>query len=88
MQIQKFWLQSVNYQQYGEADITEVEMVTTTADKSDGFTISVRVRYNEPVDVLQQVVHQHLQLQTVTMELDQEEAHTHYHTHQELVRMN
>ena len=36
----------------GEADITEVEMVTTTADKSDGFTISVRVRYNEPVDVV------------------------------------
>ena len=27
-------------------------MVTTTADKSDGFTISVRVRYNEPVDVV------------------------------------
>ena len=36
----------------GAADITEVEMVTTTADKSDGFTISVRVRYNEPVDVV------------------------------------
>ena len=36
----------------GEADITEVEMVTTTADKSDGFTISVRVRYNEAVDVV------------------------------------
>ena len=36
----------------GEADITEVEMVTTTADKSEGFTISVRVRYNEPVDVV------------------------------------
>ena len=36
----------------GEADTTEVEMVTTTADKSDGFTISVRVRYNEPVDVV------------------------------------
>ena len=35
----------------GAADITEVEMVTTTADKSDGFTISVRVRYNEPVNV-------------------------------------
>ena len=36
----------------GAADITEVEMVTTTADKSDGFTISVRVRYNDPVDVV------------------------------------
>ena len=36
----------------GAADITEVEMVTTTADKSDGFTISVRVRYNEPVNVV------------------------------------
>ena len=36
----------------GAADITEVEMITTTADKSDGFTISVRVRYNEPVDVV------------------------------------
>ena len=36
----------------GSADITEVEMVTTTADKSDGFTISVRVRYNEPVNVV------------------------------------
>ena len=36
----------------GAADITEVEMVTTTDDKSDGFTISVRVRYNEPVDVV------------------------------------
>ena len=36
----------------GAADITEVEMITTTADKSEGFTISVRVRYNEPVDVV------------------------------------
>jgi len=36
----------------GAADITEVEMVTTTADKSEGFTISVRVRYNEPVNVV------------------------------------
>ena len=36
----------------GAADITEVEMFTTTADKSDGFTISVRVRYNEAVDVV------------------------------------
>ena len=36
----------------GAADITEVEMITTTADKSDGFTISVRVRYNEAVDVV------------------------------------
>ena len=36
----------------GAADITEVEMITTTADKSEGFTISVRVRYNEAVDVV------------------------------------
>ena len=36
----------------GAADIGEVEWITTTADKSDGFTISVRVRYNEPVDVV------------------------------------
>ena len=36
----------------GAADITEVEMVTPTADKSEGFTISVRVRYNEPVNVV------------------------------------
>ena len=35
----------------GSADITEVEWITTTADKSDGFTLSVRVRYNEPVTV-------------------------------------
>ena len=35
----------------GAADVTEVEWITTTADKSDGFTLSVRVRYNEPVDV-------------------------------------
>jgi hypothetical protein len=36
----------------GSADIGEVEWITTTADKSEGFTISVRVRYNEPVDVV------------------------------------
>ena len=35
----------------GAADVTEVEWITTTADKSDGFTLSVRVRYNEPVTV-------------------------------------
>ena len=35
----------------GAADITEVEMVTTTADKSDGFTLSVRIRWNELVTV-------------------------------------
>ena len=47
----------------GAADITEVEMVTTTADKSEGFTISVRVRYNEPVDVVT-VSYTHLTLPT------------------------
>ena len=35
----------------GAADVTGVEWITTTADKSDGFTLSVRVRYNEPVAV-------------------------------------
>ena len=35
----------------GAADIGEVEWITTTADKSDGFTLSVRVRYNEEVTV-------------------------------------
>ena len=35
----------------GAADVTEVEWITTSADKSDGFTLSVRVRYNEAVTV-------------------------------------
>ena len=35
----------------GAAEVTEVEWITTTADKSDGFTLSVRVRYNEAVTV-------------------------------------
>ena len=35
----------------GGADVTEVEWITTAADKSAGFTLSVRVRYNEPVTV-------------------------------------
>ena len=35
----------------GAADVTEVEWITTTADKSAGFTLSVRVRYNEAVAV-------------------------------------
>jgi len=35
----------------GSADIGEVEWITTTADKSEGFTLSVRVRYNELVTV-------------------------------------
>ena len=35
----------------GSADITEIEWITTTADKSDGFTLSARVRFNEAVDV-------------------------------------
>ena len=35
----------------GAADVTEVEWITSTADKSAGFTLSVRVRYNEPVTV-------------------------------------
>ena len=36
----------------GAADITEIEWITTTADKSDGFTLSARVRFNEPVAVV------------------------------------
>ena len=35
----------------GAADVTEVEWITSTADKSAGFTLSVRVRYNEAVTV-------------------------------------
>ena len=35
----------------GAADVTDVEWITTAADKSEGFTLSVRVRYNEAVAV-------------------------------------
>ena len=35
----------------GAADVTEVEWITSTADKSAGFTLSVRVRWNEVVTV-------------------------------------
>lgn len=35
----------------GAATIASVDFNTTVADKSDGFTISVTVRYNEAVDV-------------------------------------
>ena len=35
----------------GAADITGVEWITPAADKSAGFTLSVRVRYNEAVTV-------------------------------------
>ena len=35
----------------GAADVTEVEWITTTADRSAGFTLSVRVRWNEAVTV-------------------------------------
>ena len=35
----------------GAADVTEVEWITTEADKSAGFTLSIRVRYNEAVTV-------------------------------------
>ena len=34
----------------GSADITEIDWITTAADKSDGFSLSVRVFFNEPVD--------------------------------------
>ena len=36
----------------GAADITEIEWITTTADKSAGFTLSARLRFNEAVDVV------------------------------------
>ena len=35
----------------GQADITEIDFVSTAFDKSDGGTIQVRVRFNEEVDV-------------------------------------
>ena len=35
----------------GKADITEIEFVSTTLDKSAGFTLEMRVRFNEPVVV-------------------------------------
>lgn len=35
----------------GSADITEIEWITTTADKSAGYSMSVRVRFNEDVTV-------------------------------------
>ena len=35
----------------GAADVTDVEWITTAADKSAGFTLSIRVRYNEAVTV-------------------------------------
>jgi hypothetical protein len=36
----------------GAATIDSVDLNTTVADKSDGFTLSVTVRYNEAVDVV------------------------------------
>ena len=36
----------------GSADITELEWITTVADKSAGFSLSVRARFNEAVDVV------------------------------------
>ena len=41
----------------GNADITEIEFITTSFDKSDGGNIDVRVRFNEAVDVNHLVVH-------------------------------
>ena len=35
----------------GQADITEIEFVSTAFDKSEGGTLSVRVRFNENVTV-------------------------------------
>jgi len=36
----------------GAADITEIEWITTAADKSAGFTLSATLRFNEAVDVV------------------------------------
>ena len=36
----------------GAADITQIEFISTTFDKSDGGTLSARVRFNEPVAVV------------------------------------
>ena len=36
----------------GSADITELEWITTAADKSAGFSLSVRARFNEAVTVV------------------------------------
>ena len=35
----------------GAADITEIEWITTAFDKSEGGTLSLRVRFNEAVDI-------------------------------------
>ena len=35
----------------GAADITQIEWITTAFDKSDGGTLSLRVRFNEAVDI-------------------------------------
>ena len=35
----------------GAADITGIEWITTAFDKSDGGTLSLRVRFNEAVDI-------------------------------------
>lgn len=35
----------------GSADITEIDWITTAADKSEGFTLSAKVIFNEMVDV-------------------------------------
>ena len=37
----------------GAADITQVELVTTAWDASNGGTFQARVRWNEPVDVVE-----------------------------------
>ena len=35
----------------GAADITQIEWITTAFDKSEGGTLSLRVRFNEAVDI-------------------------------------
>ena len=36
----------------GAADITQIELISTSFDKSAGGTLSARVRFNEPVNVV------------------------------------
>ena len=55
----------------GAADITEIEFITTAFDKSDGGTLQVRVRFNEPV-----VVNTTGGTPTLTVTNDQRANHT------------
>ena len=58
------------------ADITAIDFNNTTADKSDGFTLSATVTFNEEVEVATDGGTPHLVLQTVTKELVLVVVHT------------